>query len=150
MLIDNQYLKVSHLQVKRYFVTQLNIIANPVFDVAKDIVKTDSDFCVSGEMSQNADDASLFQITLNIKLQPSAESNLPYSIAMEIVGIIKSAYTGTKDQIEHVVFVNGSSMLYGTAREILRASTSLGPYAPILIPTMVFSGHPKPVAPATK
>jgi preprotein translocase subunit SecB len=147
MLIENSQKKVSHLQVVRYFVTQLNIIANPLFDVTKGIVQIDSDLCITGDLSKNADDAALFQIKLNIKIQPGAESNLPYSIALEIVGVLKSSFTGTEEHIQRVVFVNGSSILYGTAREIVRSATSLGPYAQVLIPTVVFSEPPKPTVP---
>ena len=144
MTIESRQLKVSRLQLRRYFVTQLNIIANPLFDVTKDVIQKESDFCVNGEMSKNGEDPSLFQVKLNINIQPSPESNLPYSIVLEIVGIIKSAFTGTDEQIERVVFVNGSTMVYSTAREIIRASTSFGPYAQLMLPSVAFSEPKKP------
>ncbi len=150
MTIENRQLKASNLQLRRYFVTQLNIIANPSFDAARGVVQKDSDLCLSGEMSRNSDDPALFQITLNIRIQPSAESNLPYSVIVEIVGILKSTFTGTIENIERVVYVNGSSMLYGTAREIVRACTAFGPYSQIMIPSIVFSEPEKAKAPPTE
>jgi preprotein translocase subunit SecB len=150
MIIENQQIKSSNLQLKRYFVTQLNIIANPSFDIAKGIVLKENDLCLSGEMSENSEDPTLFQIRLNIKIQPSAESNLPYSVVIEIAGVLKSTFTGAKEQIEHVVYVNGSTMLYATAREILRASTAFGPYSQLLIPSVSFAESAKPKAPAAE
>ena len=149
MIIENSQVKASHLQLKRYFVTQLNIIANPAFDVAKGVVQKQSDLNVSGEMSLN-DDPVLFQIRLNIKIQPGAESNLPYAIVIEIVGIFKSGFTGPKEDIERVVFINGSSMLYGTAREIVRASTAFGAYSQTLLPSIIFWDPEKLKAPAAE
>jgi|SRR5580692_4847751 preprotein translocase subunit SecB len=146
MIIDNSQIKASSLQLRRYFVTQLNILANSVFDVAKGVVQNQADLRVAGEMSPT-DDPATFQIKLNIQIQPGAESNLPYSIVIEIVGIFKSGFTGTKEDIERVVSINGCSMLYGTAREIVRATTAVGAYSHILLPSIVFWDPGKPEAP---
>jgi preprotein translocase subunit SecB len=146
MIIDNSQIKASSLQLRRYFVTQLNIIANPAFDTAKGVIQKQSDLRVSGDMSPT-DDAATFQIKLNIQIQPGAESNLPYSIVIEIVGIFKSGFTGEKEDIERVVSINGSSMLYGSAREIVRATTAAGAYSQLLLPSIVFWNPGKPEAP---
>lgn len=146
MIIESHPGKLANLQLKRYFVTQLNIIANPSFDIKKGLAPKENDLCLSAEMSRIAEDAKQFQIKLNIKLQPSVESNLPYSIVIEIVGVLQSRFTGTDEAIKRLVYVNGSSMIYGTAREIVRASTAFGPYSQILIPAVVFPEPPKPKA----
>jgi preprotein translocase subunit SecB len=139
MTIEYRQLKASSLQLKRYFVTQLNIIANPSFDASKETAQKEPDICLSGELLKNAEDPTLFQIKHNLKIQSSAESNIPYSVVVEIIGVFKSAFTGSDEQVERVVFVNGGSILYSTAREIVRASTAFGPYGQILIPSVVFA-----------
>ena len=138
----NQF-KISPLQFNRYFVTQLNIVANPLFDSSKGTVRQDTDLSVSGNFEKIPDEQGLFQITLNIQLQASSGSNLPYSIVVEIIGLIKSHMTGPDETVEKVVFVNGSSMLYCTAREIIRSVTATGPYSQILMPSITFAEPPK-------
>jgi preprotein translocase subunit SecB len=44
---------------------------------------------------------------------------------------------------DKIVKTNGTSILYGAAREIIREMTARGGYRPILIPTASFAELPK-------
>jgi len=55
----------------------------------------------------------------------------------------------TNDRLDRAVQVNGPSMLFGVAREILRAATGRGPHAPLIIPSTHFLQRmPRPSPPA--
>ncbi|NQU39528.1 MAG: hypothetical protein HQ523_06215 [Lentisphaerae bacterium] len=42
------------------------------------------------------------------------------------------------ERVGQFALVNGASVLFGTAREVLRSVMTNGPYEPILLPTVCF------------
>ena len=66
---------------------------------------------------------------------------------MEIVGLFQVAADYPADKVPWMVETNATSVLYGTAREMLRSVMTTGPYPPLLLPTGSFY-EPKNTAPA--
>ncbi len=149
----NQH-QLSSLQLKRYFVTKLNFLVNESFDAGKDIVQKQGDFGVTSELCFPANDKEPFRIKLNVRLQPSAESSVPYSLALEIIGYFEQKFEGTKEEIVRCSYIQGSGTLYEVAREIVRATTSQSPFPPMGMPSISFDMPkfelPKQTVPAGK
>jgi len=64
-----------------------------------------------------------------------------------MIGFIRVADSVTEENIERFVRINGTSLIFSAAREIIRAVTSRGPFQPLLLPTVTF-WEAKPQAPA--
>lgn len=71
------------------------------------------------------------------------DQNFPYEFKLVIFGTFDCA-----DEMPHgisketFVEVNGCSILYGVAREMIRATTARGPWADLMVPTITFFNPP--------
>lgn len=90
------------------------------------------------------DDPYRFAVDLVIKQDAVQGKNLPYSYELHMLGFVSVHPDFPPDRLQRAVETNGPSMLFGAAREILRAATGRGPYGPVLIPSTTFL---KPAAP---
>jgi len=84
------------------------------------------------------DNPDRWQVTLRLKFQPPPAANPPCYFAVQFVGIVWTAPTLPPDRVESLVRTNGSSMLYGIARELVRDLSARGPFGPILLPSLSF------------
>jgi len=134
--------KLSPLDLCRYFVTESSCSANPEFDpkqpidVAMDrlVVETSID-----KIEVEVQERVGWSVELDLAYQLAPKQNYPYSYSVRIVGLFTSPAEvppGLDD--ERVVRINGCSMLYGIAREMVRSHTAAGPWGEILIPTVSF------------
>lgn len=144
-------MKLAPLQLTDYFVHSIRVEAQPGYDTTKeqdlaidDLQVTENCFPVP------ADGTHRFAIDLVIKQDAVEGKNLPYAYELHMVGFIE-AYPGfPEDQLQRAIETNGPSMLFGAAREILRAATGRGPYGPVLIPSTTFYKATTPAIPAKK
>ena len=144
-------MKNSPLQLKHYFVTELSLTANKEFDPKKESKLGIESLVVTPALMADAADPRQWQVTLRIQQQPGPEANAPYFSALEIVGFFCLQDNYPEEKIEWMVKTNATSVLYGVAREILRAAMAQGPFPPVILPTASFySPRPEqqPVAPA--
>ena len=63
---------------------------------------------------------------------------MPYHFKIKLVGLFRCHYGQADVDAEAFVRTNGSSILYGIARETLRSITSVGPWGDMLLPTVSF------------
>lgn len=135
-------MKLSPLDLYQYFVTAVSCTANPEYNADKPM-ETDSDqLAVKTSVTRTdvEDNGRIgWAIDLNLVCQPAPKRNYPYSYSIHIVGLLTSPAKvpeGVDD--EKLVRVNGCSLLYGIAREIVRGQTAAGPWGEVLIPTVSF------------
>ena len=132
-------MKLAPLQLTDYFVLSIHVEALADYDAGKeqnlDVANLQvTENCVpAGEEKPNR-----FLIDLIIKQEALEGKNLPYSYELHMIGFIEVSPTFPEDKIQRTVETNGPSMLFGAAREILRAATGRGPYGPLLIPSTTF------------
>jgi preprotein translocase subunit SecB len=79
-----------------------------------------------------------WQVTLEIKQQAAPETNFPYAFRVVLVGFFSAASWVKPEDEERTVKIQGASVLYGMAREIVRAMTGRGPHRPVMLPTVSF------------
>jgi preprotein translocase subunit SecB len=131
-------MKSSALQLNYYFVTELNVTANRQHDPKQPIMLSDENLVVKLDVMVQKDDARRWQATLRIQQQGGPVTNPPYFFTVELVGMFSVAAKYPLDKAEWMVRTNASSVLYSTAREVLRSAMSQGPYCPLLLPTVSF------------
>jgi hypothetical protein len=67
---------------------------------------------------------------------------------VEIIGFVRASPLVKEEDIERLMRINGTSLVFSAAREIIRAITSRGPFKPILLPTVTFwEAKPPPPPP---
>jgi preprotein translocase subunit SecB len=140
-------MKAAQIELTNYFVSDLQFTANHCFDAQKPSNVTVEDLQVTNQATPKADELRNWQITLRIALNVPADRNVPYSFLVEMIGFIHVADSVKEESIERLVRINGASMIFSAAREIVRAVTSRGPFQPLLLPTVTF-WEAKPQAPS--
>jgi preprotein translocase subunit SecB len=136
-------MKISPLQLEQYFVSELHFIVNQQFDAEKTVEIKDDQFSVQSSSLRHKENAKQWQITLQVKHQPATTSNVPYSFSLKVIGFFVVASGFPEERTEQLVKTNGSSMLYGLTREIVRDVTSRGPHAGMMLPSVSFYEAPK-------
>ena len=138
-------MKQAPLQLIDYCVTFIQVRANLEFnsdkpvDLDAELIDLESDV-QPADQSLPEDAGTLWKVALRIEqpLPQREKRNIPYTYTLEMQGFVAVHPDFKGDRLERAVQVNGPSMLFGCAREILRAATGRGPYAPILIPSTNF------------
>lgn len=103
---------------------------------------------ILGELIEG--DARMFAVHLTIQQEALPGKNLPYAYELEMSGQVLVHPNFPLENVRQAVETNGPSLLFGAAREILRAATAFGPYGPILIPSVTFFRPPPLKSPASK
>ena len=88
-------------------------------------------------------------MTISQKLKEG--QNFPYKFDLSLIGFFacNDGFSSPADE-EHFVRVNGSSMLYGAARELVRSLTARGPWGELFLPSISFYDKAtKPIEEAT-
>jgi preprotein translocase subunit SecB len=131
-------MKTSPLQLNCYFVAELNVTANRQHDPKAPITLSAENLTVKPDFMAQKDDPQRWQVTLRIQQQGGSSTNSPYSFTIELVGMFSVAANYPEKQVEWLVRTNASSVLYSTAREVLRNAMAQGPFCPLLLPTLSF------------
>jgi len=126
------------LQLKYYFVAELSVIANRDHDCTKPIELTNENLVVTPTFIPDPEDSRLWQVTLRIQQQSGPSVNAPYFFTVELTGFFSVAPECPDNKVEWMLRTNATSVLYSTAREVLRSAMSQGPYCPLLLPTVSF------------
>jgi preprotein translocase subunit SecB len=132
----------SPIELERYFVTDQAVTARAAYDPEQEIATRIEEYSVENKarhLQEEAQVSDTWEVSVTIKHQPSPETNFPYDFRLTIVGIFRSTVADAKpEMVERLMKINGSSILYGMAREIIRANTERGPWNGIVIPTHSF------------
>lgn len=139
-------MRAAQIELTDYFVSDLQFTANREFDANVPSSTTVDDIQVTNQASPKAEDPSQWQITLRIALNAPPDRNSPYSFLVEMIGFVRVAESVKPENSERLVRINGTSLVFSAAREIVRAVTSRGPFKPFLLPTVTF-WEAKPLAP---
>jgi len=136
-------MKQAPLQLQDYWVDFIQVRANTQYDP---LVPPDLDLGsieIKADVWQHLTEldetrGTSWFVRLQIHQAIPEGLNIPYEFALDITGSIAVHPSFTGEQLERSIEVNGPSMLFGAAREIIRAATGRGPHAPIIIPSANF------------
>ena len=134
-------MKPAPITLFEYFATDLLLATNHAFQPEKPLQFVESDLVVDVKAQHNEvapKDGNRWQVSLEVRHQPGPAVNFPYSYRVVLIGQLGVAPTVATANEEWMVRIQGASMLYSMAREIVRALTGRGPYRPVILPTVSF------------
>jgi len=136
-------MKLSPIQLLDYHVTSLTVEASVSFQCDKPMDLDPADLHVSASVRLlNDGDDPRWAVTLSLRHEPVEGKNIPYRLVVQRAGLVSTVMKKINDGVKHAVEVNGPSMLFGAAREILREATARGPHGSIIIPSASFFTSP--------
>ena len=138
------------LQLERYVFTKLEIEANP--DYVPQEASSDNPIKLRLDigLGEHQEDSTKYQVSISIDELRAEKGSLPYRIALQVVGQFSAAQNFKPDDLKKVVQVNGASMLYSAARELVLLVTSRGPWSAFQLPTISFYQAVTEAAPQEK
>jgi preprotein translocase subunit SecB len=146
-------MNLAPLQLTDYFLTHLSLDSNPDFNSAKPADDPVESLTVIPECSLSdykEEQGSEWLVALEITQTIPEGVNLPYSFALHMHGFVLASPHLEGAMLKRTVHANGPSMLFGAAREIIRAATGRGPWPAVIIPSTNFlTGLPPIEAPPT-
>jgi preprotein translocase subunit SecB len=132
-------MKLSPLQLEGYALTELSYRANQAHKPDAKTTYSSSALQVNVECRRTTEKEPTWELAMSVRLQPSEDANAPYYISFQLSGRIRFWDDNvTADRVESIVRMNGSNVLYGVAREVTRQVTSIGPFPPLLLPSLDF------------
>jgi preprotein translocase subunit SecB len=141
-------MNTSPLQLLRYVTSDISCSANPAFVAAKPYDPGAGQPAVTITATRQPDPADfqghLWALELTVSHSCSEGQNFPYNFKVALLGFFAFRNgSATSEAEQQFVRVNGSSMLYGAAREIVRSMTSRGPWEELFLPGVSFYDPPK-------
>jgi preprotein translocase subunit SecB len=135
-------MKLSPLQLVRYLVPEVACVANAAYDDKKPSDLSETSFKAESQIhpleSKSPDKYSSWSVELDLSQDADEKANVPYHFNIKLVGLFRCNNKEGNVPAEVFVRTNGSSILYGIARETLRSLTSVGPWGDMLLPTVSF------------
>jgi preprotein translocase subunit SecB len=131
-------MKLSPLQLLEYFVADFHFTLNGRFDPKKGLELKVEELDATPRCDRHVDNQPKWTVVLELKYQPSAETNTPYIFSIVLVGLFEVSKGVKDDLVDRLVRTNGASVLYGIARELIREQTARGPDGPLILPTASF------------
>lgn len=150
-------MKQAPLQLADYWAVSTHVDANPAFKNEEPVsLSFDSIKVRHGikqlESEQPKNDGTRWLVDLTVEQGIGDGGNVPYSFTLKMQGIVLAHPDLPEDRLTRVVSVNGTTMLFGAAREVIRAATGRGPFPAVIIPSTNFLDEdtPKPAKKAAK
>jgi preprotein translocase subunit SecB len=141
-------MELAPIQLTDYFVPAIHVEASPDYNSDQ---PSDLDIdSLEVKQSCTCPDKNAphrFVIQMSLRQELVQGKNIPYRYEIHLVGFVETHPKFPEDKLQRAVEVNGPSMLFGAAREILRAATGRGPYGHVLIPSTTFFKPEKPSKP---
>ena len=143
------------LQLLDYWATSLRMEACPEYDAEKETGLHLDSITVQSEVRriespEGAGFGTRWIVGLSVEQIPCSEANIPYTFAVSLQGIVLALPGGPEgEKLELVVKANGPAMLFGVAREMIRAVTGRGPNPAVIIPSTNFIDRGEGKGPAS-
>lgn len=132
------------LQLIDYWATSLRMDACPEYDSEKETGLHLDSITVESEVRKlDSPESERFGtkwiVGLSVEQEPCSEANIPYTFTVCLQGVVLVLPGGPEgEKLERVVKANGPAMLFGVAREMIRAVTGRGPNPAVIIPSTNF------------
>ena len=128
----------SKLQLKRAFTTDVHVQANPRFKAKEPMNMALEDISAEFKVHEPAGSKEDWAVELRVFFAGSEKVNAPYAFRIDLLGYFAVLGEKSKQKAKWLVETNAPSVLFSSAREILRATMSSGPYKSLVLPTVSF------------
>lgn len=137
-------MKPAPLQLLDYWANSLRMEACPEFDSGSETQLDFESITVHHGVKQIESpdpetNGTRWIVGLSIEQAPCESANIPYTFAVSLQGVVLALPGGpTGERLERAIKANGPAMLFGAAREMIRAATGRGPHSAVIIPSTNF------------
>lgn len=131
--------KKPSIELVNHFFTKINIEANS--KVSPDVMFSEDPLNLSFEIDVDIKafaqegEEDVYGVSLDIKADEPDES-AAWLIDVSLTGYFRFTEDVDEGIKGNIVYVNGQSMLYGIAREMIYSLTMRGPFDPVYLPTL--------------
>ena len=138
-------MKLSPLQLSFYQVMELSVAYRSEHDPDKPEPDTichgmEAYLHVDRDQSHESYENTCWHVALRLSFQPLDDDNSRYSFVAGLLGVFFCANETPKGlDAETLVGVNGTSILYGIARDLILTISEKGPWGALTLPTMSFT-----------
>ncbi|QOC23242.1 protein-export chaperone SecB [Wenzhouxiangella sp. AB-CW3] len=131
----------SPLQLEHYFFERMHCVANA--DISAEEIQDwhradDSRFGLRVELGTNPDSEHEWQVAVDFYTSAEYDKKSPYELHFKVIGFFQVDEAFEHDNLERLIRVNGSSVLYSAMRELVALFTSRAPWGPVQLPTVNF------------
>ena len=130
---------IAPVEVLNYFVKSFSMDTNMKCDKDKPRDLSLKNIVILNRMFPSKKLKNVFVVFLNLEMKVPEGKNAPYAIKMEMFGRFQVSERVPDEHREKMVKTNGSSILYGAAREIIKEMTGRGIFRKIQFPTVSFA-----------
>lgn len=132
----------SPLQLDRYFFERLAVEAA----ATQSPPEAHHDVRVNVGVTASNENPHRWRITLDISVVPRDGQPPPnYLVEARVVGFLTDVFEDTMPDRDNLVAINGASLLFSAAREMILLVTSRGPWPGYKLPTVRFQRQEPPV-----
>ena len=134
-------MNASPLQLDHYFFAEMHCKASPEppdHDVDNFGPVDPAHFSTEVRMFKGESDPNSYQIQLAVKTVEESAPDAAYDLLLHIIGYFRVDPDYEHERLEHLVQINGASVLYSAARDFVLTLTSRGPWGPLMLPTVNF------------
>lgn len=133
----------SPLQLEGYFFERLVVEAAE----SQSAPEAEHEVRVDVGVQASSEDTHRWRITLDIRVVPKPGEPAPnYVVEARVVGFLEDLFDDATPDRNDVVAVNGASLLFSAAREMILLVTSRGPWPGYKLPTVRFQRLEPPPA----
>lgn len=143
-LLEYTFDGISVVPVEGY-VADPEFSAGLVFFPGKLAISAETGLVMLNEEASYSD----FGVKLTLRVGPKGARQAPYQIQVTVRGVLRmhlKQATGQQEERHVRALVNGVSLIYGAAREMITNITSRSSHGPLLLPSLSFAdlAHTKP------
>lgn len=128
-------MKTGPLSLQKIYFTAVHVSANPG---AKDTDVDNIDVEISPRLNKSPEDVRRWTVVLTVKFESKQGIIAPYTGQIENIGGFVVDENWKEDQIEKLVYVNASGILYASMREMISIITGRGFFPPLTLPSCSF------------
>ncbi len=146
-------MKLSPLQMAYYRLADFSLTPRSGIDTGEDSFEWIEEMQVYLEVYEeeeeaNGEDIATWGVTLGLAFTGQEGDNSPYDFKIALLGTFKCPRTLPSGlEAERLVGVNGSSMLYGVARELIQTISEKSVWGRLTLPTMSFTNYKELIQP---
>lgn len=148
MSAKNPYVS-SPLELKFHYVKELSfsIIESYIDKNLSDVQVDSPQIAVEVKTEKINDNLREWRIEVLIENQEGVSSDFPYSFRIVLVGFFHVSDEWPDNRVENLAKVNGTSLLFSAAREILVTVTSRTGFPSTVLPVVMFTPLAAPQSP---
>lgn len=138
--MEQSELRLSPLQLNRYFVKELSYAVKESFEGRYDPTASFPYPQLSARVKSTRDesDARAWKFELTVESNDAKSEEFPYSLRIVLVGDFTVAENYPAERADLLARVNGPSLLYSAAREALVTVTSRSGFPAIVLASVLF------------